>query len=186
MAIPYGIGVQWNHDVLRNPVPSGTARNKVTHNSVAIKCTVVASRWAHLVGNSHPYSLLHCDPRRNRLQRMGVSPNVQRASLASPSVTQIVPLPVAAIPNKRKTSVVDWSVKHSLVVLGGLSAIRTFLLKAGVGECIIWPHSSLDTDEHWDSLTRFPIHFHTLQFTVRQISSKLLILNMLNGAQRGT
>ena len=50
-------------------------RNEVTLNSVASKCTVVASRWAHLVGNNRPYPLLHCDPGRNHLRRMGLPPN---------------------------------------------------------------------------------------------------------------
>jgi hypothetical protein len=88
MAIPYGIGVQWNHDILHIFVPSGIARNKVTHNSVAIKCAVVASRWAHLVGDNRPYPLVHRDPRRNLLRRMGLPPNLQRASLAPPSVSR--------------------------------------------------------------------------------------------------
>lgn len=88
MAISYGIGVQWNRDIPHILVPSGIARNKVTHNSVAIKCTVVASRWTHLVGNNHPYPLLHCDHGRNHLCRMGLPPNFQRASLAPPSVSR--------------------------------------------------------------------------------------------------
>jgi hypothetical protein len=88
MAIPYGIGVRWNRDIPHILVPSGIARNKVTHNSVAIKCTVVASPWARLVGNDHPYPLLHCDPGRSHLCRMGLPPNIQRASLAPPSVSR--------------------------------------------------------------------------------------------------
>jgi hypothetical protein len=75
MASSYGIGVQWNHDILHIFVHSGSIRNKVTHNSVEIECTVVASRWAHLVGNNHPYPLLHCDPGRNHLWCMGLPPN---------------------------------------------------------------------------------------------------------------
>ena len=88
MASLYGIGVQWNRDILHNLVPSGIARNKVTHNGVAIKCAVAASRWDHLVGDNHPYPLLHCDPGRSHLWRTGLPPNFQRASLAPPSVSR--------------------------------------------------------------------------------------------------
>ena len=88
LAIPYGIGVQWNRYILHILVSFGVARNQVTHDSVAIKCTVVASGWAHLVGNDHPYPLLHCDPGRNHLRCMGLPPNLQRASLTPPSVSR--------------------------------------------------------------------------------------------------
>ena len=88
MASPYGIGVQWRHDILHILVLSGIVRNKVTHDSVANKCTVDASRWAHLVGSNRPYPLLHCDPGRNHLRRLGLPPNFQRAPLAPPSVSR--------------------------------------------------------------------------------------------------
>ena len=84
MAIPYGIGVQWNRNIFRALVPSGIARNKITHNSVAIKCTVVASRWARLIGSNHSYPLLHCHPGRNHRCGLGLLPNFQRASFAPP------------------------------------------------------------------------------------------------------
>jgi hypothetical protein len=90
MAIPYGIGVQRNRDILHILVPSGIARNKVAHNSVAIKCTMVASRWTQFAGNNHPYPLPYCDHGRNHLRRMGLPPNLQRASLAPPAVSRSV------------------------------------------------------------------------------------------------
>lgn len=79
VAISYGIDVRWNRDILHILIPLGIARNQVAHNSLAIKCTVVASGWAHLVGNNHSYPLRHCDSGGNHLRRMGLPQNLQRA-----------------------------------------------------------------------------------------------------------
>jgi hypothetical protein len=88
MATPYGIGVRWIYDVLRLSFRSGITRNKITINSMAIKCTVVAARWAHIVGNNHPYSVFHRHTCRNHLRGMGLPPNLQCAPVISPHVNR--------------------------------------------------------------------------------------------------
>jgi hypothetical protein len=82
MASSYGIGLRGNLNILLILAYSGSIRDKVKDNSMAIKCAVAASHSAHGIGygNSHP--VLRCNSDRCHLWYLGLSPNVQRAAVA--------------------------------------------------------------------------------------------------------
>ena len=82
MASSYGIGLRGNLNILLILVFSGSNRDKVKDNGMAIKCAMVASYSSHGIGygNSHP--VLRCSSDRCHLWYLGVSPNVQRAAVA--------------------------------------------------------------------------------------------------------
>jgi len=81
MESPYGIGMRWNHSVPHFLVHSGSTRNKIKENSVAMQCAVVASRWAYgdSYSDSHPF--LPCSPNRLYLWRLCLPQDMQCASV---------------------------------------------------------------------------------------------------------
>jgi|ERR1035438_9865471 hypothetical protein len=82
MASSYGIGLRGNLNILLILVFSGSNRDKVKDNGMAIKCAMVASYSSHGIGygNSHPVLCSNSD--RCHLWYLGLSPNVQRAAVA--------------------------------------------------------------------------------------------------------
>src|ERR1035437_8092911 len=82
MASSYGIGLRGNLNILLILVFSGSNRDKVKDNGMAIKCAMVASHSAHGIGHGNSHPVLRCNSDRCHLWYLGLSPNVQCAAVA--------------------------------------------------------------------------------------------------------